>query len=111
MDLAALAVVRATGGSVARLAGGGMTKEELAGLGLDAAAAAVVAAAWPASPWQGTIPTVPRKPLSVFRRSTLRGQARLGGTSPSQAIIRVRALLELARARARAEMVAKCRRV
>jgi hypothetical protein len=41
-------VVREAGGSVARLTGGGMTEEELAGLGLDAAAAAAVAAAWPA---------------------------------------------------------------
>ena len=99
VHLAALAVVRAAGGSVARLAGGGMTEEELAGLGLDAAAASIVAAAWPAMLWQGTIPTGPLKPLSVFGRPTLRGLAR--GTSPSKAIIRVRALLELARARAR----------
>jgi len=40
-------VVRAAGGSVARLAGGGMTEEGLAALGLDAAAAAAVAASWP----------------------------------------------------------------
>jgi hypothetical protein len=54
-ELAALAVVRAAGGAAGLLELGRATEEALAALRLDAAAAAAVAAAWPAAVQVGAL--------------------------------------------------------